>query len=47
MNIGTAARKSQLPAKTIRYYEEIGLVDLGVSSGVNDPAVVYDTAAER
>src|SRR5699024_2771642 len=28
-------------------YEEIGLVDLGVSSGVNDPAVVYDTAAER
>ena len=28
-------------------YEEVGLVDLGVTSGVNDPAVVYDTAAER
>ena len=26
MNIGTASRKSGLPAKTIRYYEEIGLV---------------------
>ncbi|MTI43817.1 Cu(I)-responsive transcriptional regulator [Roseibium hamelinense] len=26
MNIGTAAQKSGLPAKTIRYYEEIGLV---------------------
>ena len=26
MNIGTAARQSELPAKTIRYYEEIGLV---------------------
>lgn len=28
-------------------YEEVGLVDLGVTSGVNDPAVVYDSAAER
>ncbi|POF34290.1 Cu(I)-responsive transcriptional regulator [Roseibium marinum] len=26
MNIGTASRQSRLPVKTIRYYEEIGLV---------------------
>ncbi|SHF57282.1 Cu(I)-responsive transcriptional regulator [Loktanella atrilutea] len=26
MNIGEAARRSELPPKTIRYYEEIGLV---------------------
>lgn len=26
MNIGTAAARSGLPAKTIRYYEEIGLI---------------------
>ena len=26
MNIGTAATRSGLPAKTIRYYEDIGLV---------------------
>jgi len=26
MNIGTAAERTGLPAKTIRYYEEIGLV---------------------
>lgn len=26
MNIGDAAKRSGLPAKTIRYYEEIGLV---------------------
>lgn len=27
MNIGTVAEKSGLPAKTIRYYEDIGLVN--------------------
>lgn len=26
MNIGDAAKRSKLPSKTIRYYEEIGLV---------------------
>ena len=29
MNIGEAAAKTQVPAKTIRYYEEIGLVRPG------------------
>ena len=28
-------------------YQEIGMVDLGVTSGVNDPAVIWDSAAER
>ena len=27
MNIGDVARRSGLPAKTIRYYEDIGLID--------------------
>lgn len=31
----------------LRSYDEVGLVDLGVTSGVNDPGVVYDTAADR
>ncbi|TIR81567.1 MAG: MerR family DNA-binding transcriptional regulator, partial [Mesorhizobium sp.] len=26
MNVGDAAERSGLPAKTIRYYEEIGLI---------------------
>jgi MerR family copper efflux transcriptional regulator len=26
MNIGTVSEKSGLPAKTIRYYEDIGLI---------------------
>ncbi len=32
MNIGTAAQRSNLPAKTIRYYEDIGLVRPGRAS---------------
>ncbi|MFC3689309.1 family 43 glycosylhydrolase [Aquipuribacter hungaricus] len=31
----------------LRTYDEVGLVDLGVTSGVNQPAVVFDTAAQR
>lgn len=31
----------------LRSYQEVGLVDLGVTSGVNDPAVVFDSAANR
>ena len=31
MNIGTAAARSGLPAKTIRYYEDIGLIRAGRS----------------
>lgn len=37
MNIGEAARRSRLPAKTLRYYEEIGLVVPGrTDSGYRD-----------
>ncbi|MBB3157843.1 GH43 family beta-xylosidase [Microbacterium proteolyticum] len=31
----------------LRSYDEVGMVDLGVTSGVNDPAAVYDSAADR
>lgn len=45
---GTQASSMLLARSTdLRSYEEVGLVDLGVTSGVNDPAVVYDSAAER
>jgi len=37
MNIGSAARKSGLPAKTIRYYEEVGLIAPGrAANGYRD-----------
>lgn len=41
MHIGTAAQKSGVPAKTIRYYESIGLIDsaLRTESGYR----VYDS----
>lgn len=39
MNIGEAAARTQLPAKTIRYYEEIGLVRPGrAENGYRDYA---------
>jgi GH43 family beta-xylosidase len=28
-------------------YQEVGMIDLGVTSGVNDPAVIWDSASER
>ena len=31
MNIGEAAKRSGLPAKTIRYYEEISLVEAKIA----------------
>lgn len=31
----------------LRSYQEVGLVDLGVTSGVNGPAVVFDSASDR
>ena len=41
MNIGTAADRSGLPAKTIRYYEDIGLLKPGrAGNGYRD----YSTA---
>ena len=37
MNIGEASRRSGLPAKTIRYYEEVGLVrPMRASNGYRD-----------
>jgi MerR family copper efflux transcriptional regulator len=37
MNIGTAARQSGLPPKTIRYYEDIGLLTAGrAANGYRD-----------
>jgi Cu(I)-responsive transcriptional regulator len=44
MNIGTAAEKSGLPPKTIRYYEEIGLLEVDrAGNGYRDysPADVH------
>lgn len=31
----------------LRSFDEVGLVDVGVTSGVNGPAVVFDTASDR
>lgn len=37
MNVGAAARRSGLPAKTIRYYEDIGLISpLRADNGYRD-----------
>ena len=40
MNIGTASEKSGLPSKTIRYYEDIGLMKAGrANNGYRDYSV--------
>ncbi|MFF0911176.1 family 43 glycosylhydrolase [Microbacterium enclense] len=31
----------------LRTYDEVGMVNVGVTSGVNDPAAVYDAASDR
>ena len=45
MTIGEAARKAGLPAKTIRYYEDIGLI--GAASRTAAGYRVYSTAEIR
>ncbi len=42
MNIGTIAKRSGLPAKTIRYYESIGLIPPALRSNGN-----YRTYSDR
>ncbi|MFC4555779.1 family 43 glycosylhydrolase [Georgenia faecalis] len=45
---GTQASSMLLARSTdLLSYTEVGLVNLGVTSGVNDPAVVFDTASQR
>lgn len=45
---GTQSSRLLLARSTdLRSYTEVGLVDVGVTSGVNGPAVVFDSAADR